>query len=201
MKMNPRAANTHMLRVLMKMRSAPESILLSSCRSCTLAKLYKQFRWSAVNQAKKLWGLWWMGLFSLLFICTQLFYQQVVDSLLSFHFTFATIRALWFDPIGFHHFCILPLSYKLNDDQLMWVVSKKLLCESCVVVGGSVVFLALLNFPTHDFHSEVYDSSSKARIPSWRYRIVYMERGLSYVAYNRRLPTDEWRPASMQPSH
>ena len=56
-----------------------------------------------------------------------------------------------------------------------------------------------LNFrPTYkfDFDSDVYDSSSKQRIPAWADRILYVPRGLECLAYNSdvSLRTSDHRP-------
>ena len=78
----------------------------------------------------------------------------------------------------------------INNDQLKWSISKNL-------IGASFVE-APLNFkPTYkyNFNSDVYDTSSKARIPSWTDRILYGQN-IKCIAYNsdESLRTSDHRP-------
>ena len=79
----------------------------------------------------------------------------------------------------------------VHNDQLKWSMGQKLIDTTFVEPP--------LNFrPTYkyDFHSDVYDSSTKARIPSWTDRILYAPEGLQCLAYNadETIKTSDHRP-------
>ena len=78
-----------------------------------------------------------------------------------------------------------------HNDQLKWSLNQKLV--------GTAFIEPPLNFrPTYkyDFQSDVYDSSSKARIPSWTDRILHVPKGLQCLAYNadNSVRTSDHRP-------
>ena len=79
----------------------------------------------------------------------------------------------------------------VHNDQLKWSFEQKL-------VGSTFIEPPLHFRPTYkyDFHSDLYDTSTKSRIPSWTDRILYVPEGLQCLAYNadESIKTSDHRP-------